>query len=96
MYAHVNIWSLTAAGASSDDTAASDVAARLREQRGFRSYTAIRTGEREMVVVTVFDSEEELEAAIESVAALVRRRVSPLAAGAPERRGGEVLYHATL
>jgi hypothetical protein len=95
MYAHVNIWPLIAAGASSDNAAASDLAAWLREQRGFRSYTAIRTGEREVVVVTVFDSQDQLEAALESVAGLVRRRVTPLTAGAPERRHGEVLYHAT-
>jgi hypothetical protein len=95
VYAHVNIWRLSPAGASSDDAAARELAARLREQSGFRAYTVIRTGEREVVAVTVFDSEEQLQRAVGAVADLVRQRIDPLAEGAPERRRGEVLHHVT-
>jgi heme-degrading monooxygenase HmoA len=94
MYAHVNIWRLSPTGATSDDSAARAVAARLRAQPGFRSYTLIRTGEREVVAVTLFDTAEQLEAAVRSLADLVRERIAPLTVGEPERRRGEVLYHA--
>ncbi len=95
MYAHLNIWNLNETGVSSDDTAARELAARLRQQPGFRSYTVIRTGRREVAAVTVFDSQAQLERAVEAVADLVRQRIAPLAAGSPERRRGDVLYHAT-
>jgi heme-degrading monooxygenase HmoA len=95
MYAHVNTWHLTPAGATSDDSAAREIASRLRQQPGFRSYTLIRTGEREVVAVTLFDSERQLEEAVHALADLVRERVDPLAEGKPERRKGEVLFHAT-
>ena len=93
MYAHVNIWRLNDAGASSDDTVAREVAGRLRAQPGFRAYTLVRTGEQEVVAVTVFDSEDRLEAALRTVADVVRDRIGPLTAGPPERRRGDVLYH---
>jgi hypothetical protein len=95
MYAHVNIRRLSTAGLSADDTAARELAARLGEQPGFRSYTLIRTGEREVVAVTMFESEGQLEAALGAVADLVRSRVAPLVEGEPERRRGEVLHHST-
>ena len=93
MYAHVNIWRLNDAGASTDDTVAREVAAALSRRPGFRSYTLVRTGEREVVAVTVFDSADHLDAAVQTVADLVRRRVEPLAAGPPERRRGAVVHH---
>jgi heme-degrading monooxygenase HmoA len=95
MYAHVNIWRLNDAGASTDDTAAREVAADLSRQPGFRSYTLVRTGEREVVALTVFDSEDHLEAAVKTLADLVQARVEPLAAGPPERRRGDVIHHTT-
>ena len=95
MYAHVNIWQVNEAGARADDTVARELVARLRQQPGFLAYTLIKTGEREVVAVTVFDSREQLERAVESVADFVQQRVAPLAAGAPQRRRGEVLHHAT-
>lgn len=91
MYAHVNIWPLNLSDTPSDDTSARELGARLREQRGFRSYALVRTGEHEVVAVTVFDSKEQLESALESVSDLVQRRVMPLAAAEPERREGEVI-----
>jgi hypothetical protein len=94
MYAHVNIWQLTPAGASSDSTAAREIAARLRMQPGFHSYTLIRTGPQEVVAVTVFDSQEQLVSAMHKVTSVVREQIDPLAHGEPERRRGEVLYHA--
>jgi heme-degrading monooxygenase HmoA len=95
MYAHVNIWQVNETGASADDTVARELVDRLRRQPGFRSYTLVQTGEREVVAVTVFDSREQLERAVESVADFVQQRVVPLAAGAPQRRRGEVRYYAT-
>ena len=50
MHAHVNIWRLNEAGASADDAIARAVAGRLAAQPGFRSYTLVRTGEREVVL----------------------------------------------
>jgi hypothetical protein len=95
MYAHVNFWYLADAGATSDNSAARAVAAALREQPGFRAYTLIRTGGVQFIAVTVFDSQFELEAAMDAVAPVVRERVIPLATEKPERHGGEVLYHLT-
>lgn len=96
MYAHVNIWHLTPEGASSDATAARDIAARLRTQPGFRTYTLIRTGPQEVVAVTVFDSREQMDSAVHEVAAIVRAEVDPLAQSEPERRRGDVLYHVQV
>jgi heme-degrading monooxygenase HmoA len=93
MYAHVNIWRLNEQGGSTDDTAAREIGTELSKQPGFQSYTLVRTGEREVVAVTLFDTEGHLEAAVAALADFVRARVGPLAAGAPERRGGDVLYH---
>jgi hypothetical protein len=93
-YAHVNIWRLNDAGASWDDTAAQEVAVRLRVQPGFRSYTLIRTHEWEVVAVTIFDSQSQLESAMRNVADLVNTRVKPLAEQPPDRRAGAVIYHA--
>ena len=95
MYAHVNIWRLSEAGASDDDTAARELTDRLRQQPGFRAYTLVRSGEREVVALIMFDTEEQLERALESAADFVRERIGPLTQGQPERRGGNVLHHAT-
>jgi hypothetical protein len=92
-YAHVNIWHLNEAGASPDDTAAHEIGAALSGRPGFRSYTLVRTGQQEVVAVSVFDSQEQLEEAMHAIAPLVHKRVTPLATGGPERRQGEVLYH---
>jgi heme-degrading monooxygenase HmoA len=96
MYAHVNVWRLKPGGASSDDAIAHEVAANLRVRPGFRAYTLVRTGEREVVAVTVFDSDAQLREATEQAAAVVQRLVLPLAEGEPERRRGEVLFHECL
>jgi hypothetical protein len=82
------------ASATWDDTAARAIGARLQEQPGFRSYTVVRTGEWDVVAVTVFESVGQLELALATVADLVREGVRPLAAEAPERREGVVLMHA--
>jgi hypothetical protein len=98
MYAHVNFWYLADAGATSDNSAARAVAAVLREQPGFRMYMLIRTGAGgvQFIAVTVFDSQPELEAAMNAVAPIVRERVTPLATEKPERHGGEVLYYLAV
>lgn len=93
-YAHVNVWRLNEAGASWDDTAAREMAAALSAQPGFRSYALIRTHEWEVVAVTIFDSQADLEAALRAVRATVDALVKPLTERPPERRAGVVVYHA--
>jgi quinol monooxygenase YgiN len=95
MYAHVNFWMMNPDGATSNNLTAREMAARLSEQPGFVSYSLIRTGEREVVAVTIFESKDQLETALNTVADFVHERVQPLAAGEPERHAGAVLYHAT-
>ena len=96
MYAHVNIWRLSQAGQTDDDQAAGEIATLLGGQPGFRSYTLVRTGEREVVVVTVFDSEAQLERAVEEIGQQVHQRIGSLVEGSPERRDGEVVYQLTV
>jgi hypothetical protein len=93
MIAHVNIWTMNENGATSNNQSAVEVGERLRQQPGFVSYTLVRTGEREFIAITVFESEPQMRAAHEAVGDFVRDRVRPLAEGDPERRQGEVLYH---
>lgn len=92
-YAHVNRWRLNDRGATGDDTAARLIAGELERQPGFVSYAVIRTGAMEVVAITVFDTEAQLQQAMETVAPLVRRHVRPLAANKPEHREGPVLHH---
>lgn len=91
MYAHINVWRLTDEGAAWKDDVARAIGTALQVQTGFRSYTLVRTGEWEVVVVTVFASQPELDAALAAVGPLVRERVTPLAEGVVERREGGVL-----
>jgi hypothetical protein len=93
MYAHVNVWRLTDEGAAWKHDAASVIGAALQVQPGFRAYTLVRTGEWELVVITVFASQAELETAIATVAPLVREKAEPLTEGVLERRQGAVLFH---
>jgi heme-degrading monooxygenase HmoA len=93
MYAHVNIWRLNEQGASTDDTAAREIGSQLSQQAGFHSYTVVRTGEREVVVMSVFETRAELESGVRAVADFTRQRLAPLQAAEPERRAGDVLYH---
>lgn len=93
MYAHINTWHLNEQGATTDDSAAREIGAELSKQAGFQSYTAVRTGPTEVVVITIFDTAEHLTSATKELADFVRSRVDPLAAGEPERRRGDVLYH---
>ena len=95
MFAHVNIWHLSERGSSTDDTAGREIGTRLSQQEGFQSYTLVRTAEREVVAITVFDTRDHLELAVHSLAGFVRERLAPLAAGEPERRSGDVLYHTS-
>lgn len=96
MFAHVNIWRLNAAGTSTDDTVAREVGTQLSQQEGFYSYTLVRSGEREVVAISLFDTEDHLEMGMRALADFVRSRVDPLASGPPERRRGDVLYHTTV
>src|SRR4051794_2700059 len=94
MYAHVNSWTLSASGATSDNVVAAKIAEQLERAPGFRSYTLVRTGDREVVAVTVFDSRHQLEAATGLLSDIVSRDVTPLVEGSPSVRQGAVLYHA--
>lgn len=91
-YAHINVWRLNELGAAREDQAARLIAAELERQPGFRFYALVQTGAREVVAVTVFDTQEQLRRAMDAVAPLVRQHVAPLAAAAPERRAGVVLH----
>jgi hypothetical protein len=93
MYAHVNVWMMNDVGAVWDDSAARDIAAALREQPGFRAYTLVRSGEWQVIAVTVFETQEALDAAMAAIAPLVRARVRPLASEEPARYHGAVLHH---
>jgi len=95
MHAHVNIWQLSATGATSDNTVAAKIAEHLEQAPGFRSYTLVRTADREVVAMTVFDSRNQLEAALGLVSEIVSREVTPLVEGSPAVRRGDVLYHVT-
>jgi hypothetical protein len=88
MYAHANIWRMNERGGTTDDTAAREIGTELSKQPGFNS-----TGEREVVAITVFETADDLDAATAAVAEFVHARVGPLAAGEPERRRVDVLYH---
>ena len=94
MHAHVNIWKLNDKGAQADDDAARDLANGLRQQPGFHSYTLVRTGDQEVVVVTIFETADQLHAAMHAVADVVHRDIDPVVEGEPMRRAGEVLFHA--
>ena len=93
MYAHVNIWRLNERGSSTDDTAAREIGTQLSQQAGFQSYTVVRTGEHEVVVMTVFETRDELESAMHAIAEFAHQRLASLQAGEPERRSGDVLFH---
>jgi heme-degrading monooxygenase HmoA len=93
IYAHINIWPLNERGGSTDDTAAREIGTQLSQQPGFQSYTVVRTAEDEVVVMTVFDTREQLESAVHALAKFVHQRVAPLQAGEPKRRAGDVIYH---
>ena len=93
MHAHVNIWRLNEAGESTSTAVAHSVANRLREQPGFRSYAFIRTGPREVTVVTIFETQSQLEDALAALGDGARQRILALAAAEPERRAGEVAYY---
>jgi heme-degrading monooxygenase HmoA len=95
VFAHINIWPLNAKGGLPDNTAAREIAARMSQQPGFRTYSLVRTGDREVVAITMYDTEAHLEEAVRAVANLVHQRVGPLSDGTPERRRGEVLYHTS-
>lgn len=93
MHAHINIWQTSEAGESSSDNVARDVAERLRRQPGFHAYTLVRTGDSEVVAITLFETATQLHGAVESVSNLTQSNIQHLSAGKPETREGEVIYH---
>jgi len=93
MHAHINIWQTNEAGQSSSDGVARDVAEGLRQQPGFHSYTLVRTGDREVVAITLFETPAQLHSAIESVSDLTQSNIQHLSAGKPESRAGDVILH---
>jgi hypothetical protein len=93
MHAHVNIWHSTDAGESSSDESAKEVAAVLSQQGGFHSYTLVRSGEREFIAITLFETNAQLHAAMQAVEPVVRSRVDRLMDGHPQHHQGDVLFH---
>ena len=91
MDAHVKLWNVNSPSASYDDAAVSDLAARLRQQPGFRSFTVLHTDQRELAAVAVFETPEQLA----RVASLLDCALAPSAARSPDRRRGDVLLKAT-
>ena len=94
MHAHINIWQLNEAGESSSDRMARDVADRLRTQPGFHSYSLVRTGDREVVAITMFETSAQLHSAIEAVRDVTHGNIQHLTAGKPTTRAGDVIFHA--
>jgi heme-degrading monooxygenase HmoA len=93
MHAHVNIWHSTDAGESSSDESAKEMAAVLSQQSGFHSYTLVRSGEREFIAITLFETNAQLHAALQAAEPVVRTRVDRLTAGPPAHHQGDVLFH---
>lgn len=93
MYAHVNIWRMNDAGSSPDLAMAHDVSNYMRDQPGFRSYTMVRGNPRELVVITVFDTRDQLEQAVAGLPETIRTNLSNLSAGPPDRHEGDVEFH---
>lgn len=93
MHAHINIWQANEAGQSSSDTIARGVAERLREQPGFHSYTLVRTGDREVVAVTMFETPAQLHSALEAVRDITHGNIRQVSDGEPETRAGDVIFH---
>ncbi len=93
MHAHVNIWKLSDAGNSGSDRISREVADILRQQPGFHSYSVVRTGEQEVVVVTMFESAAQLHTALEAVSGQVRENIEHVSSGTPVTRNGDVLFH---
>lgn len=93
MHAHVNIWTLNDAGNSGSDRISRQMAELLREQPGFHSYSVIRTGDQEVVVVTMFESAAQLHSAFEAISGQVRENIEHVSSGSPETRNGDVLFH---
>jgi heme-degrading monooxygenase HmoA len=93
MHAHINIWHTSEAGESSSDRTSREVADRLREQPGFHAYTLVRTGDREVVAITLFETAAQLHSAIEAISDITQRNIQNLSEGKPESRAGDVIYH---
>ena len=93
MHAHVNIWRLNDAGNSGSDRISREVADLLRQQPGFHSYSVVRTGDQEVVVITMFESAAQLHTALEAVQGQVRENIEHVSSGKPETRNGDVLFH---
>lgn len=93
MHAHINIWQMSDAGQSSSDNVARAVAEQLRTQPGFHSYTLVRTGDSEFVAITLFETNAQLHSAIEALGNRAQSNIHQLAAGKPETRAGDVVYH---
>ena len=93
MHAHINIWPLSDAGESSSDGIAREVAERLRTQPGFHAYTLVRTGEDEVVAVTLFETEAQLHSAVKAISDLTESNIHNVSAGKPKVHAGQVIYH---
>lgn len=93
MHAHIGIWTLNDAGASSSDAMAREIGELLQRQGGFHSYSLVRTAEHEVVAITMFETPAQLHDALEAIDRPIRQNLRNLSSGESERRAGDVVYH---
>ncbi len=93
MHAHIGIWPLNDAGTSSSDSLAREIGELFRQQGGFHSYSLVRTGEHEVVAITMFETSAQLHDALQVISSSIRHNLRNLSGGEPERRAGDVIYH---
>lgn len=93
MHAHIGIWKLNQAGTSSSDATAREIGELFQQQGGFHSYSLVRTGEHEVVAITMFETAAQLHDALQAIDYAVRQNLRNLSDGEPQRRAGDVVYH---
>ncbi|MDP8908508.1 MAG: antibiotic biosynthesis monooxygenase [Chloroflexota bacterium] len=93
MHAHINVWRANDAGSGGSDRLARQVAAHLRQQPGFHSYTFVKTGDAEFVAITLFETNAQLHAALDSLGEDIRENLDHVTEGRPEHHAGDVLVH---
>ncbi len=93
MHAHINVWRANEAGSGGSDRLARQVAAHLSQQPGFHSYTFVKTGDAEFVAITMFETNAQLHAALDSLDEGIRENLRHVSEGRPEQHVGDVLVH---
>ncbi len=68
------------------------VTAQLTELNGIREYTAIETGENTMLVIVIYDSQQDWETAAPTAQSILGG-MADMVAAPPQRVGGEVIIN---